>query len=45
MPEIIESCMRGLQMRGFTRNELMEVVMHAQLSAGIRGLECVSRAP
>ena len=36
--------MRGLQMRGFTRNQLMEVVMHAQMSAGIRGLELVSRA-
>ncbi|MBV9596501.1 MAG: hypothetical protein JOZ87_06525 [Chloroflexi bacterium] len=40
----IENCMRGLQMRGFTRNQVMEVVMHAQLSAGIRGLELVSRA-
>ena len=36
--------MRGLQMRGFTRNQVMEVVMHAQISAGIRGLELVSRA-
>src|SRR3954465_8018888 len=40
----IENCMRGMQMRGFTRDQLMEVVMHAQLSAGIRGLEVVSRA-
>ena len=40
----IQNCMRGLQMRGFTRNQVMEVVMHAQMSAGIRGLECVSRA-
>ena len=40
----IENCMRGMQMRGFTRAQLMEVVMHAQMSAGIRGLECVSRA-
>ncbi|MBV9134186.1 MAG: hypothetical protein JO318_15895, partial [Chloroflexi bacterium] len=40
----IENCMRGLQMRGFTKNQLMEVIMHAQMSAGIRGLELVSRA-
>jgi len=40
----IENCTRGLQMRGFTRAQLMEVVMHAQLGAGIRGLEAVSRA-
>jgi hypothetical protein len=40
----IENCMRGLQVRGFTRNQVMEVVMHAQMSAGIRGLEVVSRA-
>src|SRR5438876_832940 len=40
----IENCMRGMQMRGFTRAQLMEVIMHAQMSAGIRGLELVSRA-
>lgn len=40
----IENCMRGLQMRGFTRDQVMEVVMHAQMSAGVRGLEVVSRA-
>jgi hypothetical protein len=40
----IENCTRGMQMRGFTRAQLMEVVMHAQMSAGIRGLELVSRA-
>jgi hypothetical protein len=40
----VENCMRGLQARGFTRDQVLEVVMHAQLSAGIRGLEVVSRA-
>jgi hypothetical protein len=40
----IENCTRGLQVRGFTKAQLMEVVMHAQMSAGIRGLEVVSRA-
>jgi hypothetical protein len=40
----IENCMRGLQVRGFSRDQVMEVVMHAQMSAGIRGLELVSRA-
>jgi len=40
----IENCMRGQQVRGFTRDQVMEVVMHAQMSAGIRGLELVSRA-
>jgi hypothetical protein len=40
----IENCTRGLQMRGVTRAQLMETIMHAQLSAGIRGLECCYRA-
>ncbi len=40
----IENCMRGLQSRGFTRDQVLEVVMHAQLSAGIQGLELVQRA-
>ncbi|MBO0730685.1 MAG: hypothetical protein J2P57_15620 [Acidimicrobiaceae bacterium] len=40
----IENCTRGLQVRGFTKAQLMELVMHAQMSAGIRGLEVVSRA-
>ena len=37
----IENCTRGLQQRGVTKAQLMETVMHAQLTAGIRGLECV----
>ncbi len=40
----VENCMRGMQMRGYTKAQLMEVIMHAQMSAGIRGLEVVSRA-
>jgi hypothetical protein len=40
----IENCTRGLQRRGVTRAQLMEGIMHAQLSAGIRGLEAVFRA-
>jgi hypothetical protein len=40
----IENCTRGLQLRGVTRAQLMEAIMHAQLSAGMRGLECVYRA-
>ena len=40
----IENCTRGLQRRGVTKAQLMEVVMHANLSAGIRGLELVNRA-
>jgi hypothetical protein len=40
----IENCTRGLQMRGVSRAQLMETIMHAQLSAGIRGLECCYRA-
>ena len=40
----IENCTRGLQQRGVTRAQLMETIMHAQLSAGIRGLECCYRA-
>ncbi len=40
----IENCTRGLQMRGVTKAQLMEGIMHAQLSAGMRGLECVYRA-
>jgi hypothetical protein len=40
----IENCTRGLQRRGVTRAQLMEGIMHAQLSAGIRGLEAVYRA-
>jgi hypothetical protein len=40
----IENCTRGLQQRGVTKAQVMETVMHAQLSAGIRGLECVYRA-
>jgi hypothetical protein len=31
-------------MRGVTKTQLMETIMHAQLSAGIRGLECCYRA-
>jgi hypothetical protein len=40
----IENCTRGLQQQGVTRAQLMETIMHAQLSAGIRGLECCYRA-
>jgi hypothetical protein len=40
----IENCTRGLQQRGVTRAQLMEAIMHAQLSGGMRGLECVYRA-
>lgn len=40
----IENCTRGLQARGFTKAQLMEVIMHAQLSAGMRGLQAVSNA-
>lgn len=40
----IENCTRGLQQRGATKAQLMETVMHAQLTAGIRGLQCVYRA-
>jgi hypothetical protein len=40
----IENCTRGLQARGFTRAQLMEVVMHAQMSAGMRGLQVVANA-
>jgi hypothetical protein len=40
----IENCTRGLQMRGVSRAQLLEGIMHAQLSAGMRGLECVYQA-
>jgi hypothetical protein len=40
----IENCTRGLQMRGVTRAQLLEGIMHAQLSGGMRGLECVYQA-
>src|SRR5437763_1911746 len=40
----IENCTRGLQLRGVTKAQLMEGIMHAQLSAGMRGLENVYRA-
>jgi hypothetical protein len=40
----VENCMRGLQRRGVTKAQVMELVMHAQLSAGIRGLEVVYRS-
>ena len=40
----IENCTRGLQRRGVTRAQLMESIMHAQLSAGMRGLELCYRA-
>src|SRR5215207_6840240 len=35
----IENCTRGLQQRGVTKAQLMEAIMHAQLCAGMRGLE------
>lgn len=40
----VENCTRGLQVRGFTKAQLMEVIMHAQMSAGMRGLQVVARA-
>ena len=40
----IENCTRGLQRRGVTRDGLMEIVLHAQLSGGMRALELVFRA-
>ena len=40
----IENCTRGLQQRGVTRAQLMEAILHAQLSAGMRGLELCYRA-
>jgi len=40
----IENCTRGLQQRGVTKAQLMEAIMHATLSAGIRGLECCYHA-
>jgi hypothetical protein len=40
----IENCTRGLQRRGVTRAQLMEAIMHAQLSGGIRALELCYRA-
>jgi hypothetical protein len=40
----IENCTRGLQQRGVTRAQLMEAILHAQMSAGMRGLECCFRA-
>ncbi len=40
----IENCTRGLQLRGVTKAQLLEGIMHAQLSAGMRGLECVYQA-
>ncbi len=40
----VENCMRGLQRRGVTRAQLLEAIMHAQLGAGMRGLEVVYRS-
>ena len=40
----IENCTRGLQRRGVTKAQLLEGIMHAQMSAGMRGLENVYRA-
>ena len=40
----IENCTRGLQLRGVSKAQLMEGIMHAQMSGGMRGLECVFRA-
>ena len=40
----IENCTRGLQMRGVTRAQVMEAVMHAQLSGGMKGLQFVYHA-
>jgi len=40
----IENCTRGLQLRGVSRAQLLEGIMHAQMSGGMRGLECVYQA-
>lgn len=40
----IENCTRGLQLRGVSKVQLLEGIMQAQLSAGMRGLECVYQA-
>jgi hypothetical protein len=40
----IENCTRGVQQLGVSKPELMEMIMHAQLSAGMRGLELVFQA-
>ena len=40
----IENCTRGLQRRGVSKAQLMEGIMQAQLSAGMRGLEHVYQA-
>jgi len=40
----IENCTRGLQLSGVTKAQLVEAIMHAQLSAGIRGLQHVYNA-
>jgi hypothetical protein len=37
----IENCTRGLQIQGVRKAQLIEAIMHAQLSAGIRGLQHV----
>jgi hypothetical protein len=40
----IENCTRGLQLRGVSKAQLLEGIMHAQMSGGMRGLECVYQA-
>jgi hypothetical protein len=40
----IENCTRGLQLHGVSKAQLLEGIMHAQISAGMRGLECVYQA-
>jgi hypothetical protein len=40
----IENCTRGLQGWGVTRAQLMETIVHAELSAGVRGMQWVYRA-
>jgi len=40
----IENCTRGLQIRGVTKAQLMECIMHAQMSGGMKGLELVYRS-
>jgi hypothetical protein len=40
----IENCTRGLQRRGVSKAQLLEGIMQAQLSGGMRGLECCFQA-
>jgi hypothetical protein len=43
-PTGIENCMRGCQVVGVTKDQLLEAIMHAQLSAGMRALGVLYQA-